>query len=71
MNNNNNSSIKIIEEYAFKRDWVAFENILYDRLYYFYDPKSKIVYGYDETRHTKWFIVKEPVKLARLKDYNL
>ena len=64
-------SLKNAEEYAFNQGWVPFENILYDKLYYFYDTFNKIIYCFDEALETKWFILKDPIKLMKLKEYNL
>jgi len=60
-----------MESYAHKNEWVAFENVLYDKLYYFYDPKYRIVYCFDEKSTKKWYVVRDPIKLYKLKQYNL
>lgn len=65
------NNYKEIDQYAFSKEWVALENILYDNLYYFYDPKYKIVYCFDENIGKKWYVVRDPVKLYKLKQYNL
>jgi hypothetical protein len=65
------SIYETMDNYAFSQEWVAFENVLYDKLYYFYDPKYKIVYCFDENCPKKWYVVRDPVKLYKLKQYNL